>query len=134
MVCSALKGVTDLLERLLAGGGSASDTLERLRAQHAALASDLGFRAEPIIGTLLAHLANLLLQVRRHGCTPALRAQVMATGEMMSTRLGSVFLEAHELPVCWQDARQLLICHGPASGPSHARDYLAAECRPAGKT
>jgi diaminopimelate decarboxylase/aspartate kinase len=58
---------------------------------------------------------------------PALKARVMAFGELMSTRLGAAWLEARGIPTLWHDARtSLTVREDPqAHGP---RAYLSATC------
>ncbi len=126
---SAVSGVSDALEQLVeasvTGGGSA--TIEDLKARHRQLAEALDL---PFPGPLsqelevlerLATGASLLQEL-----SPRLRAQVLACGELMSTRLGAAFLAKSGLATAWIDARQCLTTL-PGSVDEN-RAFLSATC------
>ena len=73
----------------------------------------------------LSRLALAASLLREAG--PALKARVMAFGELLSTRLGAAFLESRGIAAAWLDARTALQCREepPAAGP---RAYLSATC------
>jgi diaminopimelate decarboxylase/aspartate kinase len=137
LVCSALAGVSDTLDRLLneAARGAFTDdpeavahAVDDLRERHHALARDLGMTAESRLAPHFEVLgrdlygAALLAEV-----SPRLRARVMATGELLSTTLGAAFLDdAIDGGTAWHDARTLLRSTGGEA--SEARRYLAATC------
>ncbi len=130
IVCSALSGVSNLLERVIAEciSGSHAEALAEIRAKHAALCESLGLDLEVCVGDFLAdldqiaHGAHLLGEV-----SPRVHARVMSLGELMSTTIGAAFLDAHGLPVRWRDARQMLRAVSDPSLPQH-RHFLSAEC------
>ncbi len=130
IVCSAVSGVSNMLERLLPAAldGAHEEVLGQIRGAHEDLASELGVEVEPLIGTILERLARLALGASLIGeISPKLKAQVMATGELMSTTLGAAFLRQRGLEVTWRDARQML--HAPRQANTNDnRHYLSAAC------
>ncbi len=130
IVCSALAGVSNAIERLLAEAvhGRHEPIVAEIGEQHLRLAEELAIPFDIVTGELaeLARIASGVALVRE--VSPRLRAQAFAAGELLSTRLGAAFLEAADEAVAWQDARDLLQTHGgPAGNP--ARCYLSADCR-----
>jgi diaminopimelate decarboxylase/aspartate kinase len=141
VVCSALSGVTNMLEALLdamAGGEPTGPHLDRIEQTHRALADRMGVSCEALLGETLGHLADLAAAGQTE---PASRAAVLACGEMMSTRLGAAWLNRRGLRTGWLDARRLLASRpadadsdgvgdsGQAlSAPSLSAHYLSAEC------
>ncbi|NIP19375.1 MAG: aspartate kinase [Xanthomonadales bacterium] len=125
VVCSALAGVTDELQVLADGAGDPAVRLERILAQHEALAGELGIDAGATldegrkgIGRALDRLAD--------SRQPAAVAELLAWGEWLSTRLGHACL-ARSLDVAWVDAREAL-CVLPESNPDSRRAWLSARC------
>ena len=95
-VCSALSGVSNQLEALLvlAVEGRHEDALTALRQRHLELGAGLEIDAAELLADDFEELSRLALAaslLREAG--PALKARVMAFGELMSTRLGAAFLE-----------------------------------------
>lgn len=131
VVCSAVRGVTNLLEAALAAvseGGSAAAQLETLRATHIALGNELGLDAAALLAGELRSLNRLL--ATGSTMTPARRARVLAHGELMSTRLGTTWLAAREVPVRRIDARALLRAEAVDETVGHVSEvdrYLSAE-------
>lgn len=126
LVLSALKGVTDLLGHL-ADGGAPDEVWDRIVGLHSELALALGLHAEPLLDGELAALRSTLSAVGDAPAPPPLRAEILAFGERLSSRLGAAFLEARGVAVSWVDARELL-----ESSPTRrtvAADWLSAECR-----
>jgi diaminopimelate decarboxylase/aspartate kinase len=130
IVCSALAGVSNLLEQLLAAApsGAWEPVLDEVRRKHVALAADMGLEAASLLGPHFDEIqraalgASLVREV-----TPRLHARVMAQGELMSTRLGAAFLESAGLHVAWVDARECLTSDDPADAPD-TRRLLSATC------
>jgi diaminopimelate decarboxylase/aspartate kinase len=130
VVCSALSGVSNQLEALLAAAvaGRYEEPLAALEARHLELGAGLGLAAAPLLRDDFEELSRLALAaslLREAG--PALKARVMAFGELLSTRLGAAFLTAQGIAAAWHDARTSLVAREDplASG---ARAYLAASC------
>ena len=130
VVCSALSGITNALERLVAGAmsGSHQDELEAIRQRHLALGEALDVDVEALLADELAGLARLATGVSLVGeASPRVKARILAAGELMSTRLGAAFLSGLGLRAVWEDARMALTsAEGPAAG-AHRR-YLSATC------
>ncbi len=128
IVASALAGVTDRLERAIevARAGTQDGTVAELRRRHLELAEALGVGAafEAPLAELLGELERRLEGIRLTGeVTPRLRARILATGELASTRLGAAALASLGLEAAWVDARRLLLAPEP-SADEH-RYYLA---------
>jgi diaminopimelate decarboxylase/aspartate kinase len=132
IVCSALSGISDRLERMLdlAIHGEHEEALAAIVARHRELGAALGLPGDgtPLLQADLDELSRLALAaslLREAG--PKLKARVMAFGEILSTRLGAAFLETRGLAVSWHDARESLTARDhPRAGL--ARAYLAAAC------
>ena len=132
VVCSALSGVSNLLQALIDAIGAEGDTaatLAELRAKHEALAEAMGLDADAEIGATLAELERIVEGARLIGKVPAeVRARLMSMGELMSTRLGAAWLRARGTSVAWRDARSLLQAEPTAAGAGHSHHYLSATC------
>ena len=133
LVCSALQGVSDQLEALcrrLAADtrGDVQSTLVTIRDRHEVLARELGVEADAVLAEGMERLERWVDDIRAGGeVTPRQQAAVLASGELLSTRLGEAYLSAQGLPVQWLDAREFL----RASDDPHAsprRQYLQASC------
>jgi diaminopimelate decarboxylase/aspartate kinase len=132
VVCSALSGVSDQLEVLLAAaveGERHEEPLAAVERRHLELGEGLGLDGAALLRADFEELSRLALAaslLREAG--PALKARVMAFGELMSTRLGAAWLESQGIPAAWHDARTSLVVredplvHGP-------RAYLSATCK-----
>jgi len=132
LVCSAITGVSDTLERLLSAAlaGAQAPLLAALRARHVALADALGVPLGPEVAAQLDFLERMGEGVALVGEISARsRARVMATGELMSTRLGAAWLASQGVDVAWLDARELLRAEDDEGAPP-ARRYLSATCAP----
>ena len=128
LVCSALASVSDKLEQLLhdAPAGNHAPLLEAITEQHRTLASELDVSFDELSEHLdeLGKLAQGIALTRE--VSPRIHAKVLALGEMMSTRLGAAFLNKHNIPTEWHDARTLL-CTNCVDTIS-ARSFLSASC------
>ena len=133
LVCSALQGISDQLEALCrqlsaAGHGDPQSTLETLRERHRALARELGVEADDVLSEEFERLNRLAGDIQGgDGPTPRQRAAVLASGELLSTRLGAAFLAAQGLPVQRLDAREFLRATDDPHTPPR-RQYLSATC------
>ncbi|MBX2801278.1 MAG: bifunctional aspartate kinase/diaminopimelate decarboxylase [Myxococcales bacterium] len=127
LVCSALAGTTDALEALLAAaieGGDVEAAVRDVQSLHASFADTHGVSLQVLeadLATLrrLALGASLLAEV-----SPRVRAEVLALGELMSTRLGRAVLNRMELSTHWLDARTAMRARPAAVASRH---HLAAE-------
>ncbi len=131
IVHSALSGITDRLEQLLAKAltGEWEPVMEQLERRHMDLARDLG------VPGVAAELDHHFSELRRSAegirligeVSDRLRARVMANGELMATRLGAAFLAHEGIDVQWVDARTLLHAE-ERPGASQRSNYLSATC------
>lgn len=130
LVLSAIRGTTDLLAAL----ASASDPDRRATVRseigdrHTTLATDLDLDSEEVLREELAALDQRVDALGGAPPSPAERADILASGERLSSRIGAAFLESRGVPTTWIDARVLL--ESTPTRRSGAADWLSAECRP----
>jgi diaminopimelate decarboxylase/aspartate kinase len=130
LVCSALQGVSDQLETLLGAAehGDPQSALDALRDRHRALARDLGVDADAVLAEGFDRLERLTKEAAAADTpSPRQRAAVLASGELLSTRLGAAYLSDQGIPVQWLDAREILRATDDPHVPPR-RQYLAARC------
>jgi bifunctional diaminopimelate decarboxylase / aspartate kinase len=129
IVCSAITQVSNKLDALVSAALSGKHTaaLQELTEIHQQLGAALGVDVNCLTDYFnrLRQLAEGISLIGE--ASPRIRAQVMAHGELMLTALGAAFLSAQQLPVNWQDARQLLIAE-PDALAHHSATYLMARC------
>jgi diaminopimelate decarboxylase/aspartate kinase len=128
LVCSALSGVTNQLERLLSATltGTQKPVLDELMARHVAMAEELAVELPQDARDRLAELEKLLLGAQLTGeLTPRVRAKAMAVGELLSTSLGAAFLSKRGLNARWADARDHLVS---GVGERTPAAFLSAAC------
>ncbi|NNF40134.1 MAG: aspartate kinase, partial [Woeseiaceae bacterium] len=130
IVHSALAGVSNQLETALqvAVRGESPDELASIRAQHYALAEELGLNGTLLLDEMLHQLEQLIAGVRLvKEASARVQSRIMALGELMSTRLGVEYLTRVGLPVQWMDARELMVSTS-RTGPHRVAAYLSATC------
>ncbi|MFO1407528.1 MAG: bifunctional aspartate kinase/diaminopimelate decarboxylase [Steroidobacteraceae bacterium] len=130
VVHSALSGITDRLEQLLAKAlaGDWEPVMEQIERRHCDLARDLGIPVSAELEHHFADLRRMASGIHLIGeVSDRLRARVMATGELMATRIGAAFLSAEGLAVQWLDARTVLHAE-ERSGATARAGYLSATC------
>jgi diaminopimelate decarboxylase/aspartate kinase len=138
LVCSALAGTTDALERAVAAArsGGGQEALAGIERAHRDLAAAAGLdpagpALEPL-RSLLADAARLLQGVWLTGeAPPRLVARILAVGELAATRLGVAILGSLGVGARWVDARELLESSPHPLDPDERR-YLAASVPAAG--
>ena len=132
LVCSALRGVSDLLVALAddALAGDPEPTLQALRARHTSLAAELEIRLPEPVDAELRALGQIARGVGLLGeLSPRIRARILAAGERMSTQLGVVALRSLGVDVAWVDVLTLLQAEDqPEAAPD--RRWLSARCVP----
>jgi bifunctional diaminopimelate decarboxylase / aspartate kinase len=115
-VVSALSGVTNMLQAITERAGDDAflrESAEKLRARHEDFAALLGVEPAACIADRLATLDALTVDPRRllgDGDEAQLlwQAEVLACGELLSSRLGVAYLQSRGLPLRWCDARDWL--------------------------
>jgi diaminopimelate decarboxylase/aspartate kinase len=125
LVCSAIAGVTDLLEDLVAAaraGDSIAGALEAIRERHVELARELGVDADSLLASEFARLESLA----SGDVDDRAEAEIMAHGELMSTCLGAEWLARREVRCAWVDARELLVSEPAVADRSE--QFLSASC------
>ena len=127
VVCSALTGVSDMLESLPHAtlGGQYKPILQAIKTQHHALAHSLGVDVTDRLNNLCDDLERLCLGASLVGeFGPRLRARVLSAGELLSTRIGVGFLHHLGINCDWLDARDCLASNDAQGDPW--RHYLSA--------
>jgi bifunctional diaminopimelate decarboxylase / aspartate kinase len=129
IVHSAVSGITDRLERLLdaALGGAHEEELRAIEERHRRLAAELGVPLGEEVERLLAELREIAAGAALvREVSDRTRARVMASGELMATRIGARFLASRGLEVQWADARGML--RAEHHGASAKASVLSAVC------
>ncbi len=130
VVHSALSGITDRLEALIAAAvaGTHSAALEHIDGRHRELARELSIvldaRYEGLIEDL-RRMADALVETGE--VSDRVRARVMASGELLATVLGAIFLNSQGIDTVWVDARSVLHAE-QRPGASHKASLLSATC------
>ena len=130
VVHSALSGITDRLESLLAlsSGQSMEPALAAIEERHVKLSTELGISLPAGVSRHLAELSQIIAGVALvNEVSDRIRARVMATGELMATELGAAWLAAEGFEVEWVDARTVLVAED-RPGASEAASILSATC------
>ncbi|MEE4186376.1 MAG: bifunctional aspartate kinase/diaminopimelate decarboxylase [Gammaproteobacteria bacterium] len=130
VVHSALAGVSNALEQVMrdAQAGDYEQVLGAIRRQHLQLAADLKIDAGVLLEEHLSALEQLLAGVRLvREVSPRVHAKIMASGELMATRLGAAWLRTQGIELDWHDARDSLCCIDNA-GVSERASFLSAVC------
>lgn len=130
VVHSALSGITDALERLLAAAlaGESTAILAEIRGRHEALAGELGVAVPAGLETHLADLGKIASGITLVGeVSDHVRARVMAAGELMATELGAAYLGAAGLNASLVDVRGLLTAVTRRDATDRA-SVLSASC------
>jgi bifunctional diaminopimelate decarboxylase / aspartate kinase len=130
VVHSALSGITDWLESLLSISmtGAHPPLLQQIEATHRNLAVCLSVVPNPQFDGFMCELRDLAAQVTiRRSIDDAMRARVMAMGELLSTTLGAQFLNAQGIGTAWVDARQVLRADA-RHNVTHNASLLSATC------
>ena len=131
VVCSALAGVTNQLEKIpqaIQLGRSATDVVQAVHAIHHDLANQLGLRNREGYQRTLDRLTALVddnpvgTKLDSSVC-----AEIIAHGELLSSRMGCDWLREQGLAAEWRDARDWLTSEEVESSCS-AQRYLSAVC------
>ncbi|MFI4884407.1 MAG: bifunctional aspartate kinase/diaminopimelate decarboxylase [Steroidobacterales bacterium] len=129
IVHSAVTGITDRLEKLLAAarGAAQEEELKSIEERHRRLVTELGIPLGPDCERQLAELRQIAAGIALIGeVSDRTRARVMSAGELLATDIGSRFLRAQGLQVDWADARTMLLAE--ERGASAKASVLSATC------
>jgi diaminopimelate decarboxylase/aspartate kinase len=130
IVHSAVSGITDRLERLLAAAlqGEHAAAIEAIETRHQQLCDELGVGRSPQLEGYFTELRQLAQGIHlTHELSDRTRAMVMSTGELMATEIGSRFLSKLGIAVKWWDAREGLRADARVHG-SEKGHYLSSTC------
>ncbi|HEY9183541.1 MAG TPA: aspartate kinase, partial [Gammaproteobacteria bacterium] len=130
VVHSALVGVSNALIALLdtaVAGGDTDEKLAKIRAQHDALAKDLG--VDPaLFDERFAALAQVVSGIKLTGeVSPRIHARVLSVGELAATELGAAYLRKAGLKIAWLDIREYLESTPLRDQTERAR-FISARC------
>ncbi len=130
VVCSALSGITNELEAMLAKlpDPSYKEHLKNFEDRHLALASEL----DVDLADHLKKSFNELAQLARGAAlvdevSPRLHAKVAAFGELLSPALGAAYLKKLGIQARWQDVREALVAR-VEENTLESQNYLSANC------
>ena len=130
VVHSALSGITDQLDALLSAvtRGLHAPALQNIEQTHHRLAESLGIEPGPRFEAFVTELRELMEKLaERRRVDDALRARVMAMGELLATTLGAAFLNAQGIATHWADARHVLRADERLNA-THKASLLSATC------
>jgi diaminopimelate decarboxylase/aspartate kinase len=130
VVHSAVTGITDRLEKLLAAalGGAHEPVLRLIEERHCELAAELGVGVSRELDTYFAVLRQMAAGIAlMNEVSDRTRARVMACGELMATEIGARYLTASGIESRWWDAREGLKAEG-YSLRSLRQNFLSATC------
>ena len=132
LVCSAVAGVTDDLEALAdCAEGRHGSPLSEVLARYRTLAEDLGVDAEDLLSSSAHEVVAAVDRIHRAanaGERAAARAEVLASGEWLTTQIGARFLGAR-MACTWVDARDALDVM-PEHPDNAERAWMSARCSP----
>jgi aspartokinase len=111
LVVSAVSGVTNALQALIdahADPDACRAAAEALDARHREFARELQVDPDVAIGDLLDQLQALSSDPRRAAAALEWQAELLALGELCSSRLGAAYLCSQGHDIVWSDARDHL--------------------------
>ncbi len=131
VVCSALSGVSNSLEALIANierGDSVDEALAGLRDRHYAMCDEMSLPHD-VVHPWLESLEQLVRGIELIGLlTDELRARIMSHGELLSTTIGHAWLKNRDFHATWRDARDLLTPLPTPIEATQSRRYHSAVC------
>lgn len=131
IVCSAISGISNLLEELIAKieeRKPVTGQLAKLRERHYRMCDEMGIE-RAVVDSWVVSLERLVEGIELIGLlTDELRARIMSHGELLSTTIGHCWLEKEGLKVAWCDARELLTTLPTPIEATQSQRYLSAIC------
>lgn len=129
MVVSALRGVTDRLQKHIDGGAQADNEtlLADLRQRHRRLLEDCGLDPNTLDETFAA--LEAFLDDEYDPSDPPSQAGLLAFGERLASRLSVARLALGGIDAQWLDSREVLVSSEAESRSRRSR-YLSARCHP----
>jgi diaminopimelate decarboxylase/aspartate kinase len=129
VVVSALRGITDLLQAHIDSGADAdADSLfKEVQQRHQAMLSACDLPGQALDEPLAA--LRQFLEDEFDVGSPAHQAHLLATGEMLSSRLAVARLAQDGVTAAWLDSRRVLVSDEREARSPRAR-YLSARCLP----
>lgn len=131
VVCSALSGISNKLEDLIAHierGDSVDGLLDGIRQRHYEMCEEMSLSAE-VVEPWLESLVQLVRGIELIGLlSDELRARIMSHGELLSTTIGQRWLSGQGFQSEWRDARDLLTPLPTPIEATQSRRYLSAVC------
>lgn len=125
LVCSALAGVTNLLEAIASPDAEDASLLNAILDKHRVLAKALNINADALIEQFSASLQSRVRNFRKSP-KPENKAALFALGEWMSSSLGHLYL-SKTMAVELVDAREALEII-PEENPDSSRAWMSARC------
>lgn len=130
IVHSALSGISNELQHLIdkAPSEDTSDIVEEIKERHRKLAASLDLDANELLKKHFSELEQLVRGIRLvEEASFRVQAKLMSLGELMSTTLGTAFLNKQDIACEWKDARTLLESV-PQKNASTKAQVLSAIC------
>jgi bifunctional diaminopimelate decarboxylase / aspartate kinase len=128
IVASALSGITDQLKAITeasADPGRRAALRDEIVARHQAMFAELGLSDQGPLRYWLERLDALVANVRAEAGALPWQAEVLALGELLSSTLGVLYLNAGGAQAAWLDAREHLHAQ-PMPNQSAWGRYLSA--------
>jgi diaminopimelate decarboxylase/aspartate kinase len=130
VVHSAITGITDRLEKLLAAAldGAHEPVLQFIEQRHCSLAQELGIGGSAQLDGYFSMLRQMASGIALMGeVSDRTRARVLASGELMATEIGARYLAAQGIEAQWCDARTCLTAEQDTVASRRAQ-FLSATC------
>lgn len=132
IVVSALSGITDQLKAI--GEAHADDGLCReifvgIVERHHTLYREMDLASRNALDGWLAHLDKMLADERRKAGDLSWQAEVLAHGELFSSTLGALYLNALGVTTHWLDSREYFCAQGLPNQSAWSR-WLSASVSP----
>lgn len=111
IVHSALSGISNLLEEIIekAPEGDFEDLIQTVKEKHRALGRALDLPVDELLEEDFEEFEHIVKGIELIGeASYRVRARLLSMGELMSTKLGSAYLQRELGAASWLDARELI--------------------------